>query len=116
MPAVAFTQTLIFRGARDNRVIHMPMTVSDVAAGFALTPSGGNAIQLNNDQNYMLIDAIVVVGGTDTNFQNFFVNGLQSPLKISNKSNLNTSNFRQFQQAPVTFAAGAQLQLQQSVA
>lgn len=114
MAAAAFTQTLILRGTRNGKVVHMPMTVSDVAAAFAQTPAGDNYIQLSNDQDYSLIDVIVVTGGTDTNFQDILINGLQSPLRISNKSNLNTSNFRQFSTAPVTFAAGAQLKFKQA--
>lgn len=114
MVAAPFVQTLILRGTRDGKTVHLPMTVSDVAAAFALTPDGSDTIQLGADQNYSLIDAIVVTGGTDTNFQDIFVNGLASPLRISNKSNLNTSNFRQFATAPVTFGAGSRLKLKQA--
>lgn len=114
MAAAAFTETAIFRGASNGRIIHYPLTVSDVANAFALSPDGGDYIQLGTDQPYDLIDLIVVTGGTDTNFQDVFVNGLSTPLKINNKSNLNSSNFRQFATAPVRFAAGAKLKLKQS--
>jgi len=114
MAAAAFTETAIFRGNKDNRVIHYPLTVTDVAAAFAISPDGSDTIQIPSDQDYMLVDLIVVTGGTDTNFQLVFVNGLGTPLSINNKSNLNTSNFRQFATAPVTFGAGARIKLKQS--
>jgi len=116
MAAAAFTQTLIFKGASNGRVIHVAQTVSDVAAAYAINPDGSNTLPLPSDQNYGLIDMIVVVGGTDTNFQKLFINGLDSGIKISNKSNLNTSNFRQFATAPITIKAGSVLKLVQSAA
>jgi hypothetical protein len=114
MAAVAFVETLIFKGQSNGRVIHYPLTCTDVANAYAVSPDGDGYIQLASDQNYALIDAIVVVGGTDTNFQDIFVNGLPSELKISNKSNLNTSDFRQFATAPVVFKAGTKLKLKQT--
>lgn len=114
MAAVAFTETLVLIGARDGKTIHLPLSVSDVVDAFAQTEAGDNYITIGTDQNYMLKDIIVVVGGTDTNFQDIFVNGQRSSLRISNKSNLNTSNNRQFQTAPIVFAAGAQIKLKQA--
>jgi hypothetical protein len=113
MAAAAFTETLIFRG-NNGRVLHYGMTVSDVVSEYAVAPDGNGFIQLPGDQNYALIDIVVVTGGTDTNFQEIFANGLNSGLKISNKSNLNTSNNRQFQSAPVAFKAGSLLRLKQT--
>jgi hypothetical protein len=113
MAAAAFVETAIFKG-QNGKVIHYPLTLTDVAAAFAISPDGADSIQLPSDQNYALIDMIVVTGGTDTNFQDMFLNGLATPLRISNKSNLNTSNFRQFATAPVTFAAGSRLKLKQA--
>ena len=114
MAAAAFTETAVFRGTSNNKVVHYPLTLTDIAAAFAISPDGGDYIQLGTDQNYALVDLIVVTGGTDTNFQDVFVNGLATPLKINNKSNLNTSNFRQFATAPVVFAAGSKIKLKQS--
>lgn len=113
MVAAAFVETAIFKG-QNGKVIHYPLTLTDVAAAFAISPDGSDVIQLPSDQNYALIDIIVVTGGTDTNFQDIFLNGLGTPLRISNKSNLNTSNFRQFATAPVTFAVGSRLKLKQA--
>jgi len=115
MVAAAFTQTLVFKGTSNGRVIHMPLKVSDVVDEFATAPDGQGFIQLPSDQNYSLADIIVVVGGTDTTAQDIFVNGLASGLRMDNKSNLNTSNFRQFATAPVAFKAGSNLRLKQSV-
>lgn len=113
MTAVAFTETLIFKGTSNGKVIHMPMTVSDVSGEYAVAPDGQGFIQLPSDQNYALIDVIVVTGGTDTSNQDIYINGLTSGLRIDNKSNLNTSNFRQFATAPVTFKAGSNLRFKQ---
>jgi hypothetical protein len=113
MVAAAFTQTLVFRGT-NGRVVHYPMTVSDVAAAFAIGPDGADFISIPSDQPYALVDMIIVTGGTDTNFQDIFANGLASGLRVSNKSNLNTSNFRQFATAPVVFKPGAVLKFKQS--
>lgn len=114
MVAAAFTETLIFKGQRDGRVIHYGMTVSDVAAEYAIAPDGNGFLQLPSDQNYTLADIIVVTGGTDTNFQTVWANGLDTGLKVSNKSNLNTANFRQFLTAPVTFKAGSLIRFKQA--
>jgi len=113
MAAAAFVETLILKGS-NGRIIHMPVTLSDVANAFGIYPDSADFLQLPSDQDYSLIDVIVVTGGTDTNFQNVFVNQLDSGLKISNKSNLNTSNFRQFATAPVTFRAGSTIKLKQT--
>jgi hypothetical protein len=113
MAAAAFVETGIFKGVRNNRIIHYPLTLTDVVNAFAISPDGSDTIQLPADQDYALIDIIVVTGGTDTNFQTLFVNGLPTPLQISNKSNLNTSNFRQFATAPVVFGSGSRLKLKQ---
>lgn len=114
MAAAAFTEVIIFRGVNSGKTIQWALTVSDVAAAFALTPVGGSVIQIPYDEDYALQDIIVQTGGTDTNFQDIFVNGNKTSIRIANKANLNTSNFRQFQNANVGYKAGSQLQLQQS--
>lgn len=112
MAAAAFTETIIFKG-RNGASIQFPLTLTDVANAYALTPDGSDFIQLPSDQQYLLVDIIVVTGGTDTNNQNVFVNGTATPLKINNKSNLTTTIARQFQQSPVAFNPGAKIKLQQ---
>lgn len=114
MVAAAFSQTLVFVGMNDGRPIHFPMSVSDVAGEYAVAPDGQGFIQLPSDQNYKLVDIIVVTGGTDTNNQDVYVNGLATNIRINNKSNLNTSNFRQFATAPIPFRAGANIRLKQA--
>lgn len=113
MVAVPFTQTLILKG-RNGRVIHHGLTVSDVVNEYAIAPSGDAFVQVPSDQDYSIVDLIVVVGGTDTNFQQLFINGLDSGIKVSNKSNLNTANFRQFLTAPITVRAGSLLKFKQT--
>ena len=114
MAAVPFNETAIFIGETNGKVIHLSLTVSDVVNEFAVAPDGNSFVQLPADQNYFLNDLIVVVGGTDTNFQEIFSNGQNTGLKISNKSNLNTSNNRQFQSAPIPFKAGSLLRFKQT--
>jgi len=113
MGAVAFVQTAIFRGA-NGRVVHVPLTVSDIAGEFAVAPDSNGFIQLPGDQVYSLVDIIVDTGGTDTKFQDVFANGLATGIRITNKANLNTSNFRQFMTAPINFKSGSLLRLKQS--
>lgn len=114
MAAAAFTQTLILRGTGNGRVIHVPMTVSDIAGEYAIVPDGNGFLQIPADQPYALVDIIVTTGGTDTKFQDIYANGLQTGLRIANTANLNTSNNRQFQSAPVSFKPGALLKLKQA--
>jgi hypothetical protein len=114
MVAAAFTETLIFKGTSNGKTVHMRMTVSDVAAAYAVAPDGQGLVQLPSDQNYALVDVIVVTGGTDTTNQEIYVNGLSSGLVLDNKSNLNTANFRQFATAPVVFAGGSVLRFKQA--
>jgi hypothetical protein len=114
MAAVPFTQTLIFRGANNGQTMHIRATVSDVVGQYASFPDGNTFLQLPADQPYLLQDIIVVVGGTDTTNQEIFKNGTNTALIIDNKSNLNTANSRQFQQAPVGFQAGSLLRFKQA--
>ena len=113
MAAVAFTETAIFIGASNGRTMHLRLTLSDVAAAFAIAPDGNSFIQLPSDQDYWMKDVIVVTGGTDTTNQEVFANSMSTGLIVDNKSNLNTANSRQFQQAPVKFKAGSLLRLKQ---
>jgi hypothetical protein len=114
MAAAAFTETVILKGTRDGRTIHIRMTVSDVASAYAIAPDGNGFIQLPGDQDYKLSDVIVVTGGTDTTQQLIFANSLNTGLVLDNKSNLNTANFRQFLTSPVAFKAGSLIRFQQA--
>ena len=113
MAAVSFTQTLILRGSGNGRIIHVPMTVSDVNNEYAIAPDGNGFLQIPSDQPYYLQDLIVITGGTDTTVQDIYANGLSTGIRINNKSNLNTAVNRQFQAAPVAFKAGSLLRFKQ---
>jgi len=113
MAAAAFTQSLILRGVSNGRVIHVPMTVSDITTEYAIMPDGNGFLQLPSDQAYAIQDLIVITGGTDTTVQDIYVNGLASGIRINNKSNLNTAVNRQFQGAPVVFKSGSLLRFKQ---
>lgn len=114
MVAAPFTETLIFQGLKNGRTMHVRATVSDVAAAYAVAPDGNGFIQLPGDQDYALRDIIVVTGGTDTTNQEIFANSMSTGIVVDNKSNLNSSNNRQFQQAPIPFKAGTLLRLKQA--
>jgi hypothetical protein len=113
MAAAAFTETSIWKGASNGKTMHIRLTCTDVAAAFATAPDGNTFIQLPSDQPYSLVDMITVVGGTDTTNQEIFANSLSTGIILDNKSNLNTANFRQFQQAPVTFKPGSLIRFKQ---
>lgn len=113
MAAAPFTQTMILRG-RNGRTMHIRAKASDVVGEFLEFPDGNTFLQLPGDQDYALQDIIVVTGGTDTSNQEIFANSQSTGLVIDNKSNLNTANSRQFQQASVTFRAGTLLRLKQA--
>jgi len=114
MAAVAFTGTAIFKGQRTGRILHIRTAMSDVAAQSWTFSDGSAVLQLPSDDNYSLVDMIVVVGGTDTNQSALWVNQTNSGLVIDHKSNLNTSQFRQFITNPVGFKAGSQLRFIQA--
>ena len=113
MVAAAYTATLILKGVSNGKTVHMPMSLDDVAGNYATFPDGSSALQLGNDQPYAIIDVIAVVGGTDTTKWDIFKNQLSSSIIIVSKSNLNTSNNRQFQTSPVAFEAGSLLKFKQ---
>jgi hypothetical protein len=113
MAAVPFVETLILKGLSNGRTIQIPLTVSDVTGAYAIAPDGNSFIQLPSDQPYAIIDCLTSVGGTDTRFQDLYCNGLSTGITVVNLSNLNTANFRQFQNAPVGLKAGAMLRLVQ---
>ena len=114
MVAAAFTGTMIFKGLADGRTIHIRCTMPDVATASWVYPDGGTTLTLPSDQPYKLIDVIIVTGGTDTTQSSLFVNQMASGIVIDHKSNLNTSNFRQFLTSPLTFRAGSQIKLTQA--
>lgn len=113
MVAAPFTETAIFQGRSNGRLVHIRLTLTDVTAGYAIGPDGLGVIQLPGDQDYNLKDLIVVTGGTDTSQQVVFANTLNTGLVIDNKSNLTTVQFRQFLTSPVGFKAGSLLRFQQ---
>lgn len=114
MAAAAFTATLIFQGMNSGSPKHVRCTISDVAAAYWIYPDGSNVLTLPASEGWKLVDVIVVTGGTDTTQSQLFVNQLNTGVVVDHKSNLNTSNFRQFATLPLTFAPGSQLKLVQA--
>jgi len=110
MGAAAFTGTLIFKGG-NGKVMHVRCTMSDVTTQAWVFPDASTTLQLPANTNWSLIDCIIVTGGTDTTQSQLYVNQLNTGLVIDHKSNLNSSNFRQFNTAPIGFAAGSVLKL-----
>ena len=114
MTAVPYKATLILKGVSNGRTVHMPMAFDDVVNNFATFPDGDTKLQLASDQAYMLVDWIVVTGGTDTQSVDIFKNGLNASIQLVPKANLNTSNNRQLQSNPIAFEAGSKLMFKQN--
>lgn len=113
MAAAAFTGTLVFVGSK-GKPMHVRCTMSDVAAAAWVFPDGNTSLSLPSDQDWTLKDAIIVTGGTDTTQSQLYANGLNTGLVVDHKSNLNTSNFRQFVTTPLGFRGGSVLRLLQA--
>lgn len=113
MAAAAFTGTLIFKGS-NGRTMHVRVTMSDVAAAYWAFPDGNSFLALPSEANWSLVDVIIVTGGTDTTQSEVYANGLSTGLVVDHKSNLNTSNFRQFATAPIGFKAGSVIKFKQA--
>jgi len=111
MVAAPFTATLIFKGARTGEVVYQRATISDVAAAFWVFPDGNSFLQLDSTQNWLLTDVLVVTGGTDTTNADLYVNQKNTGIVIDNKSNLTTTQYRQFINNPLGFKAGALIRL-----
>jgi hypothetical protein len=114
MVAAPYKATLVLRGVTNGKIVHMPLSASDVDAEYVTLPDGSNQLQLAADQPYMIADLIVVTGGTDTTTWDIFKNNLNASIQIVPKSNLNTSNNRQFQANPVAFESGSLLKFKQN--
>jgi hypothetical protein len=116
MAAAAFRETVVLEGVNDRKRYTIPMTVSDVADAFATGPDGNTFIALPADQDYRIVDVIVITGGTDTHVQYIFIGGLQSGVILDNNANLNTNYSRQFMSAPMRIKAGSIVKLKQEAA
>jgi hypothetical protein len=114
MVAAAFTATLIFKGAKSQNTIHQRATISDVAGAYWVFPDGNSFLQLPSDEPYYLVDVIVVTGGTDTTQSQLFVNQKNTGLVLDHKSNLNSSQYRQFINNPLGFKPAALIRLTQA--
>jgi len=114
MGAAAYKSTLIIKGLKNGKTIHMPVAFDDVNGNFATFPDGTTILQLGADQDYAFVDWITVVGGTDTSTVDIFKNGLNASIQLVPKANLNTSNNRQLQANPIAFAAGAKIMFKQN--
>lgn len=114
MVAAAYKSTMIVKGLKNGKTVHMPVSFDDVNGNFATFPDGTTNLQLGSDQDYAIVDWIVVTGGTDTTTVDIFKNNLNASIQLVPKANLNTSNNRQLQMNPVGFAAGSKLMFKQN--
>ena len=114
MVAAPYKATLILRGVQNNKIVHMPLSADDINTNFVTLPDGSDQLQLGSDQHYAIEDIIVVTGGTDTTTWDIFKNNLNASIQIVPSANLNSSNNRQFQNAPVAFEAGSLLKFKQN--
>jgi len=109
MAAAAFTGTVILKGLKNGATKHVRCTMSDVAAAGWVFPDASTTLQLPADQDYAVVDIIIVTGGTDTTNSELFVNQMNSGLVVDHKSNLNTVQNRQFGTNPLPLASGCQI-------
>ena len=114
MVAAPYKSTMILKGVKDGKTIHMPVAFDDVNGNFATFPDGSTSLQLGSDQGYAIVDWVVVTGGTDTSTVDIFKNQLNASIQLVPKANLNTSNNRQLQTNPVGFQAGSALKFKQN--
>lgn len=114
MVAAPYKSTLVLKGLKNGKTVHMPISFDDVAANYATLPDGSTALQLASDQPYAFVDWIVVTGGTDTTTVDIFKNNLNASIQLVPKANLNTSNNRQLQMNPIAFEAGSLIKFKQN--
>ena len=114
MVAAPYNSTLILKGMSKGKTIYMPVSANDVNAAFTTFPDGTTTLQIPADDNYAIVDLIVVTGGTDTTTWDIFKNGLNASVQIVPKANLNTSNNRQFQMNPLGIPAGSKIMFKQN--
>jgi hypothetical protein len=87
--------------------------MSDVTAAFWVAPDLNTFITLPPNDDWLLVDVIIVTGGTDTTQSYVFANNKNTGTVIDHKSNLNTANFRQFFSNPIGFKGGSMVRFQQ---
>ena len=114
MVAAAYKSTLILKGINKGQTIYMPMSSSDVDAAFCTFPDGTTSLTIPSDDDYAIVDLIVITGGTDTTTIDIFKNGLNASIQIVPKANLNTSNNRQFQANPIGIQGGSKVMFKQN--
>lgn len=107
MAAAAFTIAMAVRNAKGQKK-SVRLTVSDVAAAFALWPSGESSVPLSSVDSWVE-DMIFSAAGTDTTQLDVIVNGIDTGMRVANGANLATGVNRQIQGAPIFVPAGALL-------
>jgi len=112
MAAAAFKIAMkVVNSAGQSKSI--PLTVSDVAAAFALFPSGGSELPLSS-LPCVIADMVYTAAGTDTSQLKVYINGVDTGIRIYNATNLGTVYNRQVQSAPIAVPAGALVKFEQA--
>jgi hypothetical protein len=111
MVAAPFKIAMTVRNAAGQQK-SVPFTVSDVAAAFALFPSGASEIPLSSVDAW-ITDMVYTAAGTDTSQLQVFVNGVDTGIRVYNGANLGTVYNRQIQQSPIYVPAGATIKFTQ---
>lgn len=111
MAAAAFKIAMTVRNAK-GQARSIPLTVSDVAAAFALFPSGSSEMTLSSTDAYVT-DMVYTAAGTDTSQLQVFINGVDTGIRVYNGANLGTVYNRQVQQSPIFVPAGALIRFTQ---
>jgi len=113
MAATPYTGQLIFVAA-DGYRYNVPVTASDVAAGFWLPPSGASDIQLPAGHGAVTLkDVILSAAGVDTTKAQIFVNEKTTGEEVLGSANIGSVYNRQYMSSPITFAAGSRIRFKQ---
>ena len=113
MGAAAFKTILNFKALGTGELFSIYCTVTDIAGGFVLPPSGSNDIQLPSNKGVLVLYDLINTPtyGTDTTNMELFVNDMSTGIFIANAANQGATVNRQIMTSNLSFAAGARIKL-----
>lgn len=113
MAATPFSMYASFVNMQTGKQFNVNLYGSDVANAYLTDPSGNAFIQLPNDGNYKLKDAIFSASGVDTLKLEVYVNGRSTPEVILDSANIGTVFNRQVPTMNLNFLSGANVKFKQ---
>lgn len=113
MAATPFYVYVNFRNINNGKMFNINLYGSDVANAYLTDPSGNAFVQLPNDGNYVISDAVFSASGVDTLKLNVEVNGRSTPEVILDSANIGTVLDRQIKSMKLAFMSGANVKFKQ---